>query len=265
MNCVKKSGYIGKYRRFIGFRVLYRTLSVVSATLPARYCREADPPGILAAVIAAPASTWQRLTWHYSTARWLTACALLMVPLSMSHAQTPTRGEMAASQRPSGTRHARQSHTNARHGGGRIAVREARIGHPGAARLSLARNPHPAATWPGGGSRAGETPASVGPAAPLVQAVWLVESGVASYYGAAHQGRRTASGTRFDQNVLTAAHPWLPFGTRMRVTVGGSDRSVVVVVTDRLYSQRRIVDLSAAARKLGIVQRGLATVSLTPL
>jgi hypothetical protein len=97
MNCVKKSGYIGKYRRFIGFRVLYRTLSVVSATLPARYCREADPPGILAAVIAAPASTWQRLTWHYSTARWLTACALLMVPLSMSHAQTPTRGEMAAS------------------------------------------------------------------------------------------------------------------------------------------------------------------------
>ena len=42
---------------------------------------------------------------------------------------------------------------------------------------------------------------------------WLSETGVASYYGRAHQGRRTASGNRFDQNALTAAHPWLPFGT----------------------------------------------------
>jgi peptidoglycan lytic transglycosylase len=246
-------------------------MSVVSATLPARYCRQADPPRVLAAVIAAAASKWQRLAPHYSPAGWLTAFALLMIPPSVGHAQTPAHGEMAANQRPSGARHTRQSHMNARHGSERSAVQDVRNRHPGAARVSFARffpvrKPHPAATGTGGGSRAGDTPASVGPTAPLVQAVWLGESGVASYYGAALQGRRTASGTRFDQNNLTAAHPWLPFGTRLRVTVGGSERSVVVVVTDRLYSQRRIVDLSAAAaRKLGMVQRGLATVSLTPL
>jgi rare lipoprotein A len=43
----------------------------------------------------------------------------------------------------------------------------------------------------------------------------VIESGTASYYGRAHQGRRTASGTRFDQKALTAAHPWLPFGTKV--------------------------------------------------
>jgi rare lipoprotein A len=95
---------------------------------------------------------------------------------------------------------------------------------------------------------------------------WIGETGTASYYGKAHHGRRTAGGTRFDQQALTAAHPWLPFGTRVRVTLDGSDRSVVVVVTDRLYSQRRIVDLSlAAARHLGFLRQGLATVSLTPV
>src|SRR6185312_9400617 len=147
MNCVKESGDIGKYRKFIRLRALYRTLAVVSTTLPARYCRQADPPAVLAAVIATAASEWQRLASHYSPARWLTACALLMAPLSVGHAQTPTRGEMAANQRPSGAQHARQSHTNACHCGGRAAVRLARNSHPGAARLSLARKPHPEASW----------------------------------------------------------------------------------------------------------------------
>ena len=94
---------------------------------------------------------------------------------------------------------------------------------------------------------------------------WTVETGTASFYGRAHQGRRTASGELFDQQALTAAHPWLPFGTRVRVTLLGTTRSVVVVVTDRIYSNRRIMDLSlAAARTLGMVRQGIAAVSLTP-
>lgn len=97
------------------------------------------------------------------------------------------------------------------------------------------------------------------------RASWSQESGLASYYGSAHQGRRTAAGTRFDQKELTAAHPWLPFGTRVRVTLEGTGRSVIVVITDRLYSSRRIVDLSlAAAQTLGMIRQGVATVSLTP-
>jgi rare lipoprotein A len=67
---------------------------------------------------------------------------------------------------------------------------------------------------------------------------------------------------RFDERLLTAAHSWLPFGTRV---LGDSGRSVIVTVTDRLYSSRRIVDLSAAAaRALGIIRRGLAEVTLAP-
>ncbi|MBN8872076.1 MAG: septal ring lytic transglycosylase RlpA family protein [Rhodospirillales bacterium] len=97
------------------------------------------------------------------------------------------------------------------------------------------------------------------------QTGFLGESGTASYYGPQHQGRRTAAGTRFDQAQLTAAHPWLPFGTRVRVTMAATGRSVVVVITDRLYSSRRIVDLSlAAARQLGMIQQGIATVTLAP-
>jgi rare lipoprotein A len=88
---------------------------------------------------------------------------------------------------------------------------------------------------------------------------------MASYYGSAHQGKRTAAGGRFDQNELTAAHPWLPFGSKVRVTLRGTDNSVVVTINDRLYSARRVVDLSmAAARSLGMVRQGIARVSLSP-
>jgi rare lipoprotein A len=93
---------------------------------------------------------------------------------------------------------------------------------------------------------------------------WFGESGTASYYGPGQDGRRSASGLRFDQRLLTAAHPWLPFGTKIRVTLGDTGRSVIVTITDRLFSGRRIVDLSmAAARELGIIRRGLAKVTLT--
>ena len=92
----------------------------------------------------------------------------------------------------------------------------------------------------------------------------VIQTGTASYYGKAHQGRPTASGQRFDDRLLTAAHPWLPLGSKVRVTLLGTSRSVVVEINDRMPARRRIVDLSlAAARELGIVHRGLARVKLT--
>jgi rare lipoprotein A len=91
------------------------------------------------------------------------------------------------------------------------------------------------------------------------------ETGTASYYGNRHQGRRTASGARFDQRILTAAHAWLPFGTKVRVTALNTGRSVIVTITDRLYSQRRVIDLStAAAQLLGMMGAGITEVSLVP-
>lgn len=88
------------------------------------------------------------------------------------------------------------------------------------------------------------------------------EIGLASFYAGEFQGRRTASGARYDMHALTCAHPSAPFGTRLRVTDLESGRSVVVTVNDRgPFAPGRVVDLSlAAARKLGIVRRGLARV-----
>ena len=84
-------------------------------------------------------------------------------------------------------------------------------------------------------------------------------------YSRFYQGRRTSSGTRYDPKKFTAAHPWLPLGTRLRVTATDG-RSVDVVVTDRMSATHRIIDLSMiAAQKLGIVGRGLAEVSLSRL
>ena len=95
---------------------------------------------------------------------------------------------------------------------------------------------------------------------------WKGETGIASFYGRAFQGRRTAGGGRFNQMALTAAHPWLPLGTKVLVTVEQTGRAVVVTITDRLPSGRRVIDVSlAAARVLGFVGQGLAEVSLAQL
>jgi rare lipoprotein A len=102
--------------------------------------------------------------------------------------------------------------------------------------------------------------------APVNTAAWVSESGTASYYSMRYNGRRAASGARFDQTELTAAHAWLPFGTKVRVTLAGTSRTVIVTITDRIYSTSRVVDLSAAAaRALGMISRGVATVTLVPV
>jgi rare lipoprotein A (peptidoglycan hydrolase) len=94
---------------------------------------------------------------------------------------------------------------------------------------------------------------------------WDGQTGVASWYGPGFQGQRTLSGERFEMSALTAAHPCLPMGTKILVTVLGSGRSLIVTVNDRLPTRRRILDLSAgAARALGIMGQGVAVVRLSP-
>ena len=85
--------------------------------------------------------------------------------------------------------------------------------------------------------------------------------GIASFYS---EGTRTASGEQFDPNAMTAAHPNLPFGTKLRVTDVDSGRSVVVRVNDRgPFVPGRVVDVSySAAATLGIIGRGTAKVKL---
>lgn len=89
-------------------------------------------------------------------------------------------------------------------------------------------------------------------------------SGPVSYYSRRFAGKRTASGERFNPNALTMAHPTLPFGTRVRVSLQESDRSVIVRVNDRgPFDDSRVADVSpAAARILGFLRRGLADVTL---
>jgi len=87
---------------------------------------------------------------------------------------------------------------------------------------------------------------------------------VASYYGKRFHGRLTANGERFNMNAMTAAHKTLPFGTRVRVTNPANGRSVIVRINDRgPFIRGRAIDLSrAAARKIGMIQRGHARVAL---
>ena len=85
-----------------------------------------------------------------------------------------------------------------------------------------------------------------------------------AHYGARFNGRKTASGERFDMNAMTMAHKTLPFGTRVKVTNLANKKSVVVRVNDRgPSSPDRIGDLSTgAARKIGMTKAGVAEVRL---
>jgi rare lipoprotein A len=91
--------------------------------------------------------------------------------------------------------------------------------------------------------------------------------GEASYYGPEFNGRRTASGERFDPQSNTAASPNLPLGTTARVTNLENGRSTTVEVKDRgPHARGRIVDLSpATASQLGMRQQGTAPVKVEPL
>ena len=92
----------------------------------------------------------------------------------------------------------------------------------------------------------------------------LPQTGLASWYGAQHQGKQTASGTIFDQAGLTAAHRSLPFGSKVKVTNLANGKSVEVEITDRgPFAENRIIDLSqAAATALEMIDSGTATVRI---
>jgi rare lipoprotein A len=85
-------------------------------------------------------------------------------------------------------------------------------------------------------------------------------AGMASFYGN-ESGSKTASGQRFNQNAMTAAHRSLPFGTKLKVTHG--DRSVVVTINDRgPFIKGRVLDLSTgAARAIGLTSAGVGRVT----
>jgi rare lipoprotein A len=91
-----------------------------------------------------------------------------------------------------------------------------------------------------------------------------VGEGLASFYGPGLHGRPTASGEKFNQEAMTAAHRTLRFGTCLKVVNMENGRSVEVRVNDRgPFKEGRIIDVSlAAARKLDMVEKGLARVRL---
>lgn len=88
--------------------------------------------------------------------------------------------------------------------------------------------------------------------------------GEASWYGKGFHGKKTASGEKFDQNDLTAAHPTLPLGTEATVTNLETGKSVEVEINDRgPYTKGRDLDLSRkAAKEIGMTKDGAAPVKI---
>ena len=120
------------------------------------------------------------------------------------------------------------------------------------------RHAHHAGTSPADGSSSAswrDANAAIAPSS----GAGRIFTGMASFYGN-ESGRQTASGQRFNQESLTAAHRSLPFGTRLKVTHGS--RSVVVTVNDRgPFVHGRVLDLStAAAREVGLISAGVGHV-----
>jgi rare lipoprotein A len=95
----------------------------------------------------------------------------------------------------------------------------------------------------------------------------LVETGIASWYGPGYNGKRTSSGEKFDQDDLTAAHVSWVFGTRVRVTLLSTGKSVVVRINDRFPNHKgRAIDLSReAARRIGLIGPGTGKVRIEVL
>ncbi len=91
--------------------------------------------------------------------------------------------------------------------------------------------------------------------------------GVATYYAKRYNGRRTNSGVRYDPDKLTAAHPTLPHGSKVKVINLANLKEVVVTINDRCRKRKvEHIDLSrAAAQKLGFLGKGLAKVKIIPL
>jgi rare lipoprotein A len=95
-----------------------------------------------------------------------------------------------------------------------------------------------------------------------------LSEGIASWYGPGFHGKKTASGERFDQDAMTAAHCCVPLGTRLRVTLLSTGKSVDVRVNDRMPRNKkgRVIDLSrGAARRIGLIGPGTGRVRMEVL
>ncbi|WP_348799234.1 septal ring lytic transglycosylase RlpA family protein [Flavobacterium adhaerens] len=96
-----------------------------------------------------------------------------------------------------------------------------------------------------------EEPVAIAPDTVIVETgkfVLFKKNAHASYYHDKFNGRKTASGKRFDNSKLTAAHRKLPFGTKLRVTNEANGKSVIVEITDRgPFARGREIDLSKRA------------------
>ena len=92
----------------------------------------------------------------------------------------------------------------------------------------------------------------------------FAQTGTASWYGPGFHGKKTASGERFDQNKLTAAHRSIPLDSKVKVTNLENGRSVEVEINDRgPYVGKRVIDLSkAAANRLDMTDDGIARVRI---
>ena len=92
----------------------------------------------------------------------------------------------------------------------------------------------------------------------------ITQTGKASYYADLFNGRKTASGERFNNSQHTAAHKTLPFGTMVTVTNLENGKKVKVRINDRgPYVNGRVIDLSkAAAKKIGMLKDGVINVRL---
>jgi len=108
-------------------------------------------------------------------------------------------------------------------------------------------------------------------ASPVSVRPLTVREGLASYYGADFQGKRTASGVKFDMNAMVAAHPSYPLGTVVRVTNLKNRRSVQLQILDRgpaagPRADGVIIDVSRrAAQELGFIKDGRTRVRLEVL
>jgi rare lipoprotein A len=102
---------------------------------------------------------------------------------------------------------------------------------------------------------------------PLSSHEGFVQEGIASSYGLDFHGRTTSNGERFDMNAMTAAHKTLPLGVYVKVRHVRNGREIIVRINDRgPFVSERIIDLSeGAARKLEMIQEGLAAVRVTAL
>ncbi len=98
----------------------------------------------------------------------------------------------------------------------------------------------------------------------VVPAPGTIAEGTASWYGPGYDGKRTSCGERFDQDALTAAHGSWACGTKVRVTLLSTGRSVVARINDLFPNHKgRLIDVSkGVAKAIGLIGPGTGTVRI---